>query len=254
MLTPESKFSGQINEFVNGETELNAETINAFLQDLLNKTEYCKTNIEALQTHLNIQNSNASTEAVPDYDPSALKAFVDASQANFDPILGQIKFPADKQVVTDADGKLQFIDKDGGGGVSPTPSTGMTGAVYLSEAPTYASTNFAKTITSVSESEDSFPPQDGAWVPQSFSNGIEWGTNIIRLYRYLDPIEFTLKDSSPPDADGNFPPGRLPSGFVLRKGTYVIDAILPIQFASHGQSRIAVHPNSDDGSTLVRAM
>ena len=53
-LSGNSKFPPDIKAMINGETQLSADVINDFLQDLLDRTEYCKNHLEALQTYLGV--------------------------------------------------------------------------------------------------------------------------------------------------------------------------------------------------------
>ena len=240
-LSGNSKFPPDIKAMINGETQLSADVINEFLQDLLDRTQYCKTHLEALQSYLGVQQSPAWTEETPTFDDNVLKNMAEALTPN----AITNAFPANKVVSTDENGKIVFADKSAGG--SSTPSTSaIAGGVYLSETSPRSDEIYTRSTIQMETGFDSLQGSDKRWVQQPFTDGMEWGDQIISEYLYYRPGDGALVDAGRPDVNSKqFIPGRFPEVLRLKKGMYLIDAVIPFQFTLYSQCRLANFNTND---------
>ncbi|MEO1433684.1 MAG: hypothetical protein AAFV71_32425 [Cyanobacteria bacterium J06633_8] len=242
-LSGNSKFPPDIKAMINGETQLSADVINEFLQDLLDRTQYCKTHLEALQTYLGVQQSPAWTEETPAFDDNVLKNMAEALTPN----AVTKAFPANKFVSTDENGRIVFADKSTGGNSTPTPSNpGIMGGIYLSENSPRSEEIYTRSTIRVETGYDSLSGDNKLWIPQPFTDGVEWGENIVSDYLYFRPSDGALSSAGRPDANSKtFLPGRFPEAFNLKKGIYMIDAVIPFQFTLFAQSRLSNFNQTD---------
>lgn len=219
----------KLKEVVNGETKLDAETVNAVLRAIASRDDFLeqvdgfiKARLNKVLGDLGIQEASDSTQQDPKFKASTLKSL---SALPFGEGLNeqlQGLFPANAALVTDANGKPEWVPKSslGGDGGTPTPTPDIKGlvkeVVFLMERverPGNSLNTFRSGLVD-------------RWIPVRLNALNRYGEEGIKFLSFN--ADSTQLIESPPDAsgDGWSEFGKAPIAYRLPRGTYFIDGFV----------------------------
>ncbi|MEM7556149.1 MAG: hypothetical protein AAF378_19015 [Cyanobacteria bacterium P01_A01_bin.84] len=233
-----------IQEVVDGETKLDAETINKKLRAIASRTDYLKTHLEALMNALKIMylegdgRSQEEKDTQPMFNQSVLQLLAGLKvEGQLAPPNGLTSLPSDTIFTTDQSGAPTLkatenvVSSGGNSNPAPTEDKGVKGVIVLEEK------NIRGTRTAGTSSITTSPAEfNKTFYPSGWNYMQRWGEEIISNFYYLD--NNSLPQTTAPDTDGNWT-RNYPLFFTLKKGNYMIDAVIDLLYARTGQARIA---------------
>lgn len=234
----ESKWS-EIKQLVDGETKLDASTLNdELLRLVISRTDYLREHLESLMEFLKVlydpndARPEEEKQADPRFAATLLQLLADSRVEGrvTPPGTALTELPSDSMLTTDNAGRATWraiADVVAGGTTAPTPETsGIKSVVVLEE----------RKLRSVGASSDITPALDQTiFYPSAWNYVQTWGEEIITKFYTLD--EFSQVSEIPP-TNGQWD-GIYPLFMTLKKGNYMVDGVINLLYAGNGQCRLA---------------
>ncbi len=246
VFTPESKWS-EIKRLVDGETKLDAATLNGeVLRLLVSRTDYLREHLETLMEALKIiydpndTRTDEEKQADPRLAASVLQLLANSRvDGRVTPQQGLMELPTDSVLTTDDAGRATWraiADVVGSGSdTTPTPTEpqpAIKSIVVLEERK--ARDDVSSPSGDISPSDES---QSGLFRASAWNYVQTWGEEIITKFYNFEGTGSTPQETTP-TAGGQWN-NNYPLFFGLKKGNYMIDGVINLIYARTGQCRLS---------------
>lgn len=230
----------QLQQVVDGESELDQETINQMARIIVSRDDYLRNHLEALIRQLSILYTEGRSLDEPDSATNPLfqiSPIAQLAKIPFDTGTAALQglFPAEKVLGTDAEGKLVWRNPESssGGGDTTTPAdiTGLTkGVLYLEESFPRGGQGGSGIIARNDASRES------EFFPSPWNVVKSWGERMVDNFYGFDVNSGNISTVQPND-QGQLARNNSAFFFTLRKGNYLVDAMVNCMFTRVGQCR-----------------